>query len=272
MSGAVILTFELDVEEFWLGLDPATAERPKTLSLGRYGITRGMERIFALLEAHAVPSTWFVPGSIARRYPDAVRSIGERGHELASRGWDHTALGGSSIERQRADIAQGLAVLEDITGDRPRGFRAPRGEVDNTTFLAAEAEGIEWSSCLRSGEAPAVVVVDGRPTIPDLGSRWELTDYVHFQFNYGPSFPRGQNRIASYSEVLDEWVADAIATSAMDLPCVFTLTPEVMGKPGRALLLERLIQRVLDSGVEFATAGSQFAPPHVSERTRVSAP
>lgn len=268
-SDSVALSFELDADLFWLGIDPTASDRPKTLSIGRYAITRGVDRVLAVLESHRIRTTWFVPGRIAEREPEAIRKLIEAGHEVEGRAWGPGALGGRSYEDQRAEIERGLDALEAVSRIRPTGFRAPAGEVDENTFRALDDLGIAWSSCLRSAEAPRRVEIDGAPTVLDIGTRWELTDYVHFQFNYDPAYPMGQSRIASYSGVLQEWIADARATTALGLPCVFTFAPEVIGKPGRSLILRRMLDELTESGTRFATLGELAHCSRVDEGATV---
>ena len=42
---AAMLTINLNAELFWLQIDPSCKDMPKTLSLGQYGMTRGVDRI-----------------------------------------------------------------------------------------------------------------------------------------------------------------------------------------------------------------------------------
>lgn len=259
MTGSTCLTFNLDAELFWLRIDPTAVDRPKTLSIGQYGLIRGVPRILPILERHQVASTWFIPGLIARKYPRVVESIAAAGHEIASRGWDHTPLAGQPADRQQQTIERGMIELGTLLGTAPRGFRAPTGEVDNDSYRAMSAAGVTWSSTLRSSDAP-ILITDGLPQpVIEIGSRWELTDYAHFQFNYLPAFPYGQCRIASYSSVLQEWTDDARASAARELPCIFTLTPDVIGKPGRAIILDRLLDSLHENSIDFTTMGALAA-------------
>ena len=43
---AALITVNLDAEYFWLQLDPAAKEMPKTLSMGQYGMLRGVEDVY----------------------------------------------------------------------------------------------------------------------------------------------------------------------------------------------------------------------------------
>ena len=46
---AVMITINLNAELFWLQIDPSCVNMPKTLSLGQYGMTRGVGRVMDVL-------------------------------------------------------------------------------------------------------------------------------------------------------------------------------------------------------------------------------
>ena len=58
---AAMVTINLNAELFWLQLDPSCVNMPKTLSLGQYGMTRGVERILDVLDERGILATFFVP-------------------------------------------------------------------------------------------------------------------------------------------------------------------------------------------------------------------
>ena len=78
-----------------------------------------------LFDRRRVRCTFFVLGEIATWYPDLVREIARRGHEIGCHGMHHvdmTVLGPETFEAQ---LAQATAMLADLTGRRPIGYRAP---------------------------------------------------------------------------------------------------------------------------------------------------
>ena len=70
-------------------------------------------------------ATFFVLGWIAKRLPGLVREIHERGHEVASHGFNHQLCGGQSREELSRDIGDSKKLLEVIIGAEVYGFRAP---------------------------------------------------------------------------------------------------------------------------------------------------
>ena len=51
---AAMLTINLNAELFWLQIDPSCKDMPKTLSLGQYGMTRGVDRILSILKERGI--------------------------------------------------------------------------------------------------------------------------------------------------------------------------------------------------------------------------
>ena len=81
-----LFTVNLDGESFWQGMFEGTERRPKTLSMGDYGIKRGLDRVLKVLEEHHVKATFFIPGIIAEHHPDAVEKVVQGEHEVAFHG------------------------------------------------------------------------------------------------------------------------------------------------------------------------------------------
>ena len=85
---AAFITVNLSAEFFWLSLDKKAADMPKTLSLGQYGMSHGLPRILDLFDEFKIKATFFVPGKTAEVYPEAVKEIADRGHEIACHGYE----------------------------------------------------------------------------------------------------------------------------------------------------------------------------------------
>lgn len=61
-TSSASFTFDLDAEEVWRAENPDAERHPVLLSQGTYGPKVGLPAILALLQAHDVTSTFFVPG------------------------------------------------------------------------------------------------------------------------------------------------------------------------------------------------------------------
>jgi polysaccharide deacetylase family protein (PEP-CTERM system associated) len=96
-------------------------------------VERNCDAILALFADAEVKATFFSLGWIAQRHPEMMRRIADQGHEIASHGWDHARVFAMGEEAFSQDIARARATLEDITGERVTGYRAPSFSIDART-------------------------------------------------------------------------------------------------------------------------------------------
>lgn len=112
-------------------------------------IERNMDLIMGILAEHGVNATFFTLGWIAERYPQVVRQIVANGHELASHGFGHHRANEQSEELFLADIQLAKIVLEDLSGQQVKGYRAPSFSINDQNqwaFDCIERAGYSYSS------------------------------------------------------------------------------------------------------------------------------
>lgn len=257
---AVTVTINLDAEFFWLSMFPDSIHRPKTLSMGQYGPNRGLRRVLNALDEYGITATFFIPGRTAQTYPEQVREIVKRGHEIAHHGYAHENFGHLSVDRQREEIAKGMDVLEEITGTRPVGFRAPEGEMTQETLELLADFGFLYSSSLFGDDRPYIHAFSGqRPPLVEIPLHWELNDFPYFAFNYTPAFPAGQGRIANYTQVLSAWKRDFDGFYEYGLHYVTQFDPQTIGTPGRIGMLEKLFAYIRERDDVWICTARQMA-------------
>jgi peptidoglycan/xylan/chitin deacetylase (PgdA/CDA1 family) len=146
-------------------------------------------------------------------------------------------------------MARSAQVFDDYLGIRPVGFRTPSGDWGPDTIRVLMEAGVRYSSSMRGDDRPYLLHVDGSDqTLVEIPGRWELDDYASLAYHRNPDFPAGQDRIAGYDGTLDNWRRE-FDGSHRDGLCLTTLFhPKVSGKPGRIVLLERLIDHMLAQG------------------------
>lgn len=91
------------------------------------GPSESTPRLLDILERHAVKATFFVIGANTLRMPEIGREIVARGHEIANHSSRHEPLWLRSPKFIDAQVFGAQRVIEDVTGKRPRWFRAPFG-------------------------------------------------------------------------------------------------------------------------------------------------
>lgn len=100
-------------------------------------VVRNAHQLLELFERHHVKATFFVLGWIADRFPELVREIERKGHEISVHGYFHLQLTGINPEEFENDLKQSIeAVRRADVHQQVIGFRAPSFSVVNTTLWA----------------------------------------------------------------------------------------------------------------------------------------
>jgi polysaccharide deacetylase family protein (PEP-CTERM system associated) len=100
--------------------------------------------------AHA-KATFFILGWVADRFPSLVREIAARGHELACHSYWHRTIYSLNPEVFREDTRSALRAIEDASGIRVRGYRAPTWSITRDSLWALRIlaeEGITYDSSI----------------------------------------------------------------------------------------------------------------------------
>jgi polysaccharide deacetylase family protein (PEP-CTERM system associated) len=144
-----ILTF--DLEEWFHILDNDSTKTAHEWKYYESRIHANMERILNLLEAISVRATFFCLGWIVETYPDIIKEIVKRGHEIGTHTTMHQLVYEQSPQGFADDLEHSLKTLEDITGQKVKYFRAPGFSIreDNRwVFDILVSQGIEIDSSI----------------------------------------------------------------------------------------------------------------------------
>lgn len=112
-------------------------------------LARQTAALLALLDELGVRATFFVLGIAARAYPELVRQIAARGHEIACHGDQHRPVHTQTREEFAADVRAARATIEQLTGMAPAGYRAPAFSITQNASWAFEVladEGFAYDS------------------------------------------------------------------------------------------------------------------------------
>ncbi|WEK46895.1 MAG: DUF3473 domain-containing protein [Candidatus Andeanibacterium colombiense] len=112
-------------------------------------VERNVSEILDLFDDAGVKATFFTLGWVAQRNRALIRRIAERGHEVASHGWDHARVHTLDRARFGEDLRKARSELEDASGVRVSGYRAPSFSIDRRTPWAYDelaAQGYVYSS------------------------------------------------------------------------------------------------------------------------------
>jgi len=95
-------------------------------------------RILDLFAEHDTKATFFTLGWVAQRYPELVKRICDEGHELASHGTSHLRATTQTRDEFREDIESAKKLLEDLSGQQVKGYRAPSYSIGKANLWAHE--------------------------------------------------------------------------------------------------------------------------------------
>jgi peptidoglycan/xylan/chitin deacetylase (PgdA/CDA1 family) len=93
-----------------------------------YDLTRGTDIILEELERQQASAVFFVVGRMVEEHPDVVQAIAAAGHEIGLHGYEHDSLArydAAALALLDKNLDRVGSLLEDMTGTRPRVFRAP---------------------------------------------------------------------------------------------------------------------------------------------------
>jgi polysaccharide deacetylase family protein (PEP-CTERM system associated) len=101
-------------------------------------VERNTCRLLGLLGELNLRGTFFVLGWVAERYPGLVREIAAGGHELACHSYWHRLIYKLDPAEFREDTRRAKNIIEQISGQPVRGYRAPTYSVTDRSVWALE--------------------------------------------------------------------------------------------------------------------------------------
>jgi peptidoglycan-N-acetylglucosamine deacetylase len=233
---AAAFSFDVDAEEVWIGDDPENADRPGVLSQGRYDAKVGVPSVLELLSTHGVRATFFVPGRVAERHPDTVRAIVAAGHELAHHGYTHRSVLALGPDEERDELVRGLDVLRGF-GATITGYRSPSWDLSPRTLDLLAEHGFRYASNLMDDVRP--YLHEGADLV-EVPVSWTLDDAPHMWFD-AASWTK---TIVSNDQIERLWLDELEGIRRMGGSWVLAMHPQLIGRPGRLLLLERMLAAV----------------------------
>lgn len=244
VRAAACFTFDVDAESPVLFDRPEAATWLDVMTHQAYGPRTGVPRLLRLLDAAAIRATFFVPGWVAERWPEAIRSIRDAGHEIGHHGYLHESSRDAPREVEEERLLRGLDALDRIVGVRPAGYRAPMWEASAALPGLLAEHGFRYDSSLMDADRPYRLATDPSApegaTIVELPIQWALDDWEAYAYLPGIT---GSGWIARPSELLERWTLELEALAADAGLFVLTNHPFLSGRASRAAALATLIER-----------------------------
>lgn len=144
-------------------------------------IERNTELLLDLLDSAGCKATFFTLGWVAEQHPQVVRQVAERGHEIACHSLRHRTVYKMTREEFRDDTLSAKSLLEDCSGTRVVGYRAPSFSITEKSLWALEV-------------------------LAELGFTFDSSIFPVAHPNYGiPNFARDPRRVQTPSGPIVEF-------------------------------------------------------------------
>ena len=212
---------------------------------GVYAPRRGVPRIMDLLDRNGIRASFFMEGWNVRKYPDLVREVIARGHEVGAHGWMHEAWSSLDLGQERELVERTTHAIAETTGYAPKGWRSPGGLVTPNTLSVLDEYGYVYDSSFADEDIPYLLQTapGSDRTIAELPWQWVLDDAMY----YSPKLT--VRRVDDVAQIwVDEFDAAYRTTGYFMLVC----HPRYSGRPARLQALEKLISHIQShEGVRF---------------------
>jgi len=262
-----LITLDLDAESSLLYSHPESAHYLDVMAVQTYGMRAGLDRLLRVLDKYDLRATMFVPGYTVERWPEPIRMIRDAGHELAHHGYLHESVHGVTTQQEEAYLLRTIEAFEQNIRVRPVGYRAPRFNMNMRTPALLAKHGFRYDSSLQDADVPYWLTVEdsGEDTaIVEIPVQYALDDgtyYLHM-----PGF-RSSTTLESPAKALEIWSLEYDAIAREGGCFTLTLHPYLSGRPSRAEIVDRLLQRIAERGDTWLPTCSALADHMTAHRS-----
>jgi len=233
----VTLSFDVDGTSPIVG-NPLMASRPSLMSMREYGPSVGVPRILDFLDDWGIKASFYVPSFIAETHPAMTEELAKRGHEVGAHGYMHEPLPGMPLVEETEILDKSMRILQGLTGQKLLGYRAPSWDLTPNSLALLKSRGFVYDSSLMGNDIPY-----REEGMIELPVQWILDDAPFFAY---PPGERGPSPMASPQQVYDVWSSEFEGIYRYGRYFMLTMHPWITGRPGRLLLLERLVRFIKD--------------------------
>jgi peptidoglycan/xylan/chitin deacetylase (PgdA/CDA1 family) len=237
----------------WMSVPEIARPMPKgshypfdSLALGgrEYGARFGVWRLLDVLDRHHIKATVVTSGLVAELFPESVREVQKRGHEVATHGWDQSIHPPvfKTKDEERNSIAKSVAALEEAAKQRIVGYMSPGPRpTPNTLELCAE-QGFVWTADYSDSDVPYIINVNGKKLVS--------VGYVMPNYTDNDLVPLGLE--SGLKQLQQAFNASYEESRRHPMKFCYACHVHISGRPGMSRLLDQFIDYVQrHDGVQF---------------------
>ncbi|MDO5103667.1 MAG: polysaccharide deacetylase [Lautropia sp.] len=287
----ILVGYGVDVDAVagWLG-SYGGEDSPDDISRGMFAGEIGSIRLLDLFDKYRLKTSWFIPGHSIETFPEQMKEVARRGHEIGIHGYSHENPIAMTREQESYVLDRAIELVTELSGRAPTGHVAPWWEFSPSTNELLLERGIKYDHSLMHN--------DFHPYYIRVGDSWTKIDYSKHPSHWMKPLQRGTE--TKLVEIPGSWYLDDLPPmmfiktapnshgfmNPRDIEqlwrdqfdwvyrefdyAIFTMTihPDVSGRPQVLLMHERLIEYISShDGVEWCTL-DQMADDFIARNPR----
>ena len=285
MAKKILVAYGIDVDAVagWLG-SYGGEDSPDDISRGLFAGEVGAPRLLDLFDKYQLKTTWFIPGHSVETFPEQMKEVARRGHEIGMHGYSHENPIAMTREQETAVLDRSLELITELAGKRPTGYVAPWWEFSPVTNELLLERGIKYDHSLMHN--------DFHPYYVRVGDSWTKIDYSKHPSHWMKPLQRGKE--TPLVEIPASWYLDDLPpmmfikkspnshgfVNPRDIEQMWRdqfdwvyreydyIHPDVSGRPQVLMMHERLIEHINShEGVEWCTF-DQIADDFIARNPR----
>ena len=210
-------------------------------SIYEYGSRAGVWRILNEFKKRQLPLTIFGVAMALERHPDLVAEFMAQGHEIACHGLRWIHYQNMPIEEEREHLQKAIAIMERLTGEKPKGWYTGR-DSPNTRQLVVDEGGFTYDSDNYGDDLPfwTEVETSAGDKKPHLIVPYTL-DTNDMRFASPQGFNSGEQFFSYLRDAFDVLYAEGETEPKM---LSIGLHCRLAGRPGRFASLQRFLDYI----------------------------
>ncbi len=156
---------DVDCVAGWLG-SYGGEDSPCDISRGVFAGRVGIPRLLDLFDRYGIKTTWFSCGHLIETFPEQMKDVVARGHEIGLHGYSHENPLAMTPEQEEKILLHTIDLVTELSGKKPVGYRAPWWEFSKVTNDLLVKHGIKYDSSLMHDEFHPYFVTTGDKWYP----------------------------------------------------------------------------------------------------------
>ncbi|MGB7244014.1 MAG: polysaccharide deacetylase [Sulfitobacter sp.] len=242
---AACVSFDMDADSLIHIAHPNDGHtRVSAISMLKYGPEVAIPRIVDTYDALGIKQTFFIPAWCVENYPKAVETILKGGHEIGQHGYLHEHPSELDDGEETYWFQRSYESLKKISGQAPRGFRAPLYNFSHRTGRLMAEAGFVYDASLMGDDQPYLLET-GAGLLVELPSHWGLDDWPQYVQSMDLDYMMPIRAASDGWRAFIEEFNAAYAYGGLWVPVVH---PFATGRLSRWIVVREFLEQVLSRG------------------------